>query len=212
MKRLCTVLALTFVACAPATESDAVLHIRIRVPYEEGDRPLALVQVNRDEDRFAFDENVWATPKPFEVDLRKEQDPVIELAVRTDDPTAESSQHLRVRIAFCDPQGSKPCSTDPDTPELAFFIEHPFYPGELTEWNAGPRGDEDFHMRDSEVPSHQRDFPRLGEPANVIKACSVAGCLQVADQPGASFTIDPDDGYCRKDRQGDPVHFCAEDS
>jgi hypothetical protein len=209
MKRILTVLALTFAACAPAAKSDAVLLMRVRVPYEAGDRPLALVQVNRDEAKFAFDDKPWASPEPFKVDLRKTEGE-IELAVRTDDPDGDSSSALRVRIAFCDPDGSKPCDRDEQTPELSFIIEHPFYAGELTEWDAGPKGDSAFHMPDCEVPSHQRDFPRLGNTHPLfIKACNVAGCLEVADQPGAAFTPDPVTGYCREDTN---VHFCAEDS
>jgi hypothetical protein len=37
----------------------------------------------------------------------------------------------------------------------------------------------------------------------------VAGCLEVADQPGAPFRPDPQTGYCH---EGSDVHFCAEDS
>jgi hypothetical protein len=199
-------------ACAPAGESDAIVLLRIRVPYEEGDRPLARVQVNRNDPRFDFDETAWESPKPFEVNLADSPSHEIELAVRTDDPDAQSSQALLIRIAFCDPKGDKPCDRDPETPELAFAIDHPFYAGELTEWHAGPAGDTDFHMPGSEIPSHQRDFPRRGLPATLIKACSVAGCIEVADQPGAEFTPDPDTGYCREDDDGVAVHFCAEDS
>ena len=134
MKTWLTVLMLCTAACAPAADSDAVLLLRIRVPFEQGDRPIARVQVNRNDPRFQFMGESWATPKPFEVNLEELANHEIELAVRTDEPESATSDALLVRIAFCDPKGDKPCDRDPETPELAYIIEHPFYPGELTEW------------------------------------------------------------------------------
>ena len=212
MRAWLTVLMLTVAACAPAAESDAVLLLRIRVPYEDGDRPIARVQVNRNDPRFQFSGDSWDTPTPFQVNVQQAPNHEIELAVRSEEPEAPGSDALLVRIAFCDPKGVKPCDRDPETPELAFIIEHPFYPGELTEWHAGPAGERgNDEVSDGAVPSHQRDFPRLGLPATFIPACSVAGCLEVKDQPGAEFTPDPSMGYCHE-VAGKMVHFCAEDS
>jgi hypothetical protein len=211
MKRVALPLALALLGCAPAAKSDAVLHLRVRVPYEDGDRPIARVDVRRYETGDELETEATGAGKPF--DLRKESERVIELAVRTDDPHAAASQHLLLRILFCDPNGDMPCDRDPETPELSYLISQPFYAGELTEWSAGPAGDDsEFHMPDSKVPESQAEFPRLGTPPLIINECSVAGCLEVADEPGAPFIPVEKTGYCLESSSGRRVHFCAEDS
>lgn len=202
MTRLWPLALLALAHCAPP-EDNAVLLLRIKLPYAEGERPLADIQVNRDDPRFGFEDEVWITPKPHVADLRESRE--VELAVTTESPEAEGVAHLRVRIALCEEDG--PCQGDANTPELQFLLEHPFYPGELTEWRAGPLDDDDaYHMPDSVVPGRQADIPRHQAFPVLIDRCSIAGCIELADTSGASFRPDPDTGFCR----ADGVHFCDE--
>jgi hypothetical protein len=207
MKRLLSLALLGACACA-APDSDAVLVLRMHLPYVAGDRPLASVQVVRDEEAFAFEDTSWVTPKPYVIDLRKTPEHEVEIAARADHPGESDVNNLRVRVLLCDPKASLPCDRDPQTPALQFLLEHPFYAGQRTEWRVGPASDGwSFHMPDSEIPEKQADFPHMSEPPVVVDECSIAGCVQISDKPGATFQPDPDTGFCRATSHG-REHFC----
>jgi hypothetical protein len=184
------------------------------------DLPLSRTETLRDGGmaprQFAFVQIRRASDNPFDVDwdgrdmdpvqLSGEDRTVDQFTVLSEDDTVD----LNLKIRFCIDPGCNGFEDQP-APAVWFAIEHPFYIGERTFWEASTTGMrepliETIPMADPTdiVCNPACDDFHCGPPEtttdcdiNFVDRCEVRGCVSGDFSPS---------GYCRMG--GDMSHFC----